>query len=393
MKVLMIAPQPFFSPRGTPFSVLYRLYALSRLGHEVDLVTYPLGEDVAIKNVSIVRTPRIPFVRRIDIGPSKTKVVLDFFVLLKTIQLLLKNRYDVIHSHEEAGFFSTGLSKIFKVKHLYDMHSSLPQQLENFKFTTSRFLIRAFERLERKTLKEADAVITICPALLDHVKKLIPGKNQVLIENVVDNTWVLDPASETAADLVKKFGIDGKIKILYTGTFESYQGIGLLVESAGLVLQEHPEAIFILVGGSPEQIESYRKQTEGLGLRDHFVFTGQVWPNLIPLFVELSDMLVSPRIHGTNTPLKIYSYLRSGRPIVATRHPTHTQVLDEDIAVLTEATPQAFAEGIIRLLRDDSLRIKIVKNAVGVAETKYSLESYLQKTEKIYATLENRSGT
>ena len=51
----MIAPQPFFEPRGTPFSVLGRLRALSELGHEVDLVTYHVGRDVPVANVRIIR--------------------------------------------------------------------------------------------------------------------------------------------------------------------------------------------------------------------------------------------------------------------------------------------------------------------------------------------------
>ena len=63
-------------------------------------------------------------------------------------------------------------------------------------------------------------------------------------------------------------------------------------------------------------------------------------------------MLVSPRSLGTNTPLKIYQYLRSGRPIVATRLLTHTQVLDDDVAILTAATPDGFAAGILAALAD-----------------------------------------
>ena len=63
MKILMLAPEPFFESRGTPISVLGRLRALSTLGHEVDLVTYHLGENVSIPGMTIHRIPRVPLVR------------------------------------------------------------------------------------------------------------------------------------------------------------------------------------------------------------------------------------------------------------------------------------------------------------------------------------------
>jgi len=392
MKILMIAPQPFFTPRGTPFSVLYRLYALSKLGHHVDLVTYHIGRDVPIKNVSIKRIPAIPFVKSIRIGPSKIKILLDFFILLKTVQLLLQGSYDVIHSHEEAGFFSTWLAKIFGIKHLYDMHSSLPQQLNNFKFTTSKLLIHSFEMLEKETLKNADGVITICPALFDYVEGLFPEKNQVLIENVVDNSWVLESGNETVSSLMQRYGLKNDLKILYTGTFEPYQGIDLLIESAKEVVKHHSEVTFLLVGGDPKQISHYRQQVDEACLGGQVIFTGQVWPNLIPLFIELSDILVSPRIEGNNTPLKIYSYLRSGKPIVATDHPTHTQVLNDQIAVLTKRTPESFSDGIIKLINNSKLRKEISRKALDMATAEYSFEGYLSKTKKIYESLEIKAG-
>ena len=70
MRILMIAPQPFFQPRGTPFSVLGRLKALSYLEHEVDLLTYHVGQDVAVPGVRIFRTPSIGCIRDIPIDPS-----------------------------------------------------------------------------------------------------------------------------------------------------------------------------------------------------------------------------------------------------------------------------------------------------------------------------------
>ena len=59
MHILMIAPEPFFEPRGTPFSEYHRIRALLDLGHTVDLVTYPFGSDVAMPGLRIFRCLQI----------------------------------------------------------------------------------------------------------------------------------------------------------------------------------------------------------------------------------------------------------------------------------------------------------------------------------------------
>ena len=88
-------------------------------------------------------------------------------------------------------------------------------------------------------------------------------------------------------------------------------------------------------------------------------------------------MLVSPRSRGKNTPLKIYQYLRAGRPIVATDLLTHTQVLDATVAGLTDATPEAFGGGILRVLGDPARAARGRPGARALAETRYTYEAYL----------------
>ena len=389
MKILMIAPQPFFQPRGTPISVLHRLNTLSKLGHKIDLVTYHLGQNIPFENVNYHRIPNIPFIKKINVGPSKTKIIVDLVMIFKVLQLLLKNKYDVIHSHEEAGFFGAWLAKRFGTMHLYDMHSSLPQQLTNFKFTKLKFLIRGFERLEESTIAKSDALITICPELYNYVNELFPEKKQVLIENVADNR---DVFKQEIPDLniKEKYQLNSHTIILYAGTFEPYQGLDLLIESSHDVISKFKNVTFTLVGGNPNQVEHYRQQVNRKKLNDHFVFTGQVSPELVPKFLAVADILVTPRIEGNNTPLKIYSYLKSGKPIVATNHITHTQVLNDQVAVLTDCNAQSFAEGILKILTDENLRTEISKNARALAEEKYSYEAYLQKTASIYNFLEQK---
>src|SRR5437867_10087772 len=140
----MIAPEPFFEPRGTPFSEFHRIRALTALGHEVDLVTYPFGEAVSLTGLRLFRSLRPPFVRRVKVGPSIAKIPLDVLLTLTVVRRALSCRYDAVHSHEEGGLVGAALAMLLRVPHLYDMHSSLPQQLSNFAFSRSRLMKRLF---------------------------------------------------------------------------------------------------------------------------------------------------------------------------------------------------------------------------------------------------------
>ena len=175
MKILMIAPEPIFEPRGTPLSVVGRLKALSDMGYRVDLLTYSIGKDIDLPGLRIFRIPRIPGIRKVKIGPSLTKVPLDICLMVKTAIRLYIEPYDLIHTHEEAGFWGTVFSRIFHVPHLYDMHSSLPQQLRNFQFTNSRILIRIFENLERWVLRNAQGQGEDLPMQRNTTKPEEPG--------------------------------------------------------------------------------------------------------------------------------------------------------------------------------------------------------------------------
>lgn len=377
MHILMIAPEPIFEPRGTPLSVVGRLKAFSDMGHEVDLVTYPIGETVQLPNITFHRTRSVPGIQKVKIGPSMAKIPLDFVLVLKSISQLRKKKYDLIHTHEEAGLWGTALSRWFGVPHIYDMHSSLPQQLKNFDFTSSRLIKRLFDSLENWILKNASAVITICPDLEAHVARLFPDRGSILIENVLDYANVFGETDQSKT-IRERYNLNGNSVALYAGTFESYQGLDLLIRSAKHVLEKQ-SVRFLMVGGHSDQVSLYQKQVDDAGLSSSFIFTGQVKPQEIPSYMRCSDILLSPRISGTNTPLKIYSYLRSGLPIVATRMLTHTQVLNDDVAELTGTSPEAFAQGILRVLKDKKSSKKMTKNAKKLADEKYSYAVYKEK--------------
>jgi glycosyltransferase involved in cell wall biosynthesis len=382
MRILMIAPEPFFEPRGTPFSEFHRIRALTALGHSVDLVTYPFGQDVALPGLRVFRALRPPFVRHVRIGPSLAKVPLDILLTFTALRRALTDRYDAIHSHEEGGLIGVVLAALLRVPHLYDMHSSLPQQLTNFAFSRSPFVRRLFTAIERIMIRRSRVVVVICAALEDTARQIDPRARVVLIENAPGSAD--EPAAAGAGAAIREqLGLDTNTPlVLYTGTFEAYQGFELLFDAMACVRAARPDARLLLVGGKPDQVERAKVDAARAGIQDVTIFAGERPAADIPAYLHACDVLVSPRSRGTNTPLKIYQYLRSGKPIVATRLLTHTQVLSDDTAFLTGPSPDAFAGGILSALADPARAQAVGRAAADLAATKYSYEAYLERTRR-----------
>ncbi|HEY7475064.1 MAG TPA: glycosyltransferase family 4 protein [Vicinamibacterales bacterium] len=390
MHILMIAPEPFFEPRGTPFSEFHRIRALTTLGHTVDLATYPFGRDVVMPGLRIVRCLRPPFLTRVKIGPSWPKVPLDVSLFATALRLALTRRYDAVHSHEEGGALGVVIAGLLRVPHLYDMHSSLPQQVANFGYERRAWLARLLSGLERQMIRRSRVVIVICPELETTVRAVDPDVETVLIENAPGSGDRPKPGAGRAIREALAISHDAPV-VMYTGTFEAYQGLDLLYEAMALVRRQRPDARLVLVGGDAAQVEAARARARALDLESAVVFAGQRPAEEIPAYLDAATLLVSPRSTGTNTPLKIYQYLRSGRPIVATRLRTHTQVLSDDTAFLAEPTPRAFGDTILTAIAQPGRAAEIGARAKALAETKYSDEAFLARTQQAVGALFDRS--
>jgi glycosyltransferase involved in cell wall biosynthesis len=376
MKILMIAPEPFFESRGTPFSEFFRIKALCHLGHQVDLVTYPIGENVEIRGLRIFRGLKLPFVKSVKTGPSFKKLVLDFFLFFRVAGRLIRKRYDLIHTHEEANIMGVIYSKLFRTPHLYDMHSSLVQQMSNFKFTKSKFITGIFRFIEKRSLRNARAVIVICRSLFDYAGGITNPQKLVMIENFIDNTpEEFDP--DTLSKVREEIQGKGKKTVIYTGTLETYQGLSLLIDCMKHLDQEFQ---LVLIGGKEYQIKELREQIRQDNLESRVRLLGKKPPEMIPYYLKASDVLASPRILGTNIPLKIYSYLKCGVPVVATDLYTHTQTLTPDIAILARPEAADFARGIKAAVSQEGRRVS--ENARKFCAENYTFSRYQELVKK-----------
>jgi glycosyltransferase involved in cell wall biosynthesis len=148
--------------------------------------------------------------------------------------------------------------------------------------------------------------------------------------------------------------------------------------------QQRPEVRIVLVGGEPAQVETCRQRILSMGLGERVILAGRRPTTEMPEWMRLADVLVSPRSEGENTPLKIYSYMLSATPIVATNLPTHTQVLDDSTAFLCEPTPVSLAAEILRALHDTQLAGRIGSRARKLAQEEFSLTAFERKLLAAY---------
>ena len=389
MKALVIAPQPFFTCRGTPLSVYYRTLITAELGVSVDLLTYGEGEDVDIVGVNIIRIPHFKFLGPVKIGPSILKLYLDIFIFWQTVGLLIKNRYDFIHAHEEAVFFCWLLKPIFRFKLIYDMHSSLPEQLSNFNFTHSKLLINLFAWLEKKCLEVAEVTITICPSLYNYARNIAPSQRFVTL---IENSIFEDIRFRRSQPLEKRFdclSLTGKRLVVYAGTLERYQGIDILIAGFKIALQSDRNLFLLIVGGTPAQVKYYQQLAKDCGIAQQCQFMGRVTPQSAKYYADMAAVQVSTRIDGTNTPLKIYDQIARNIPLVATNIYSHTQVLDETVAFLVEPTPEGIATGITAALAPGSEPKQKAARALSLYEQQYSRQVYKEKMKVVLDCLKN----
>ena len=389
MRFLWIAPQAFYSSRGTPMNVRRLAEAIADAGHSIDLVTYGFGVDVALPaGVRVVRAGRVPFVQSVPIGPSLLKIVLDARVLIRAASLLRVDggRYDAIQGFEEGAWLARALSRFFDVPFVYDMDSDIETQLGESPLF--RWLLPLARRIDQGAVREALAVLTVCGTLSERVRRLAPGKPVFQIEDAPNVTEFADHRV-AREEISCRWQLPVGPLVVYTGNLEPYQGVDILIRAAPMVCAERPDASFLIVGGERAQVVRLRALASTVGVSERVVLLGERPEREMASFLAAADVLVSPRSLGTNTPLKLYAYLMSGRPVVATDRPVHTQLLSNEEAVLAPPNPIGLAAAILDVLRDPGSAERIARNAARLVTTRYSPAAFAEKARSFAASIES----
>jgi len=381
VRILLLAPHPFYIDRGTPIDVDLVLRALSRRGADVDVLTYHIGEDVAYPGVTLHRIPRLRHVTSLRPGPSIGKLACDAYLLREALRMSRRKQYDVIHAGEEAVFIAMLCKWLHGTPYVYDMDSSIAQQVVEA-LGWLRPLAPLLNWFEARAIRGGIAALPVCNALGDLARHRGARHVEVLhdISQLTDSAFI-------PFGLRAQLGIAGEI-VMYVGNLEPYQGVDLLLESAGIAMTAHSSFTLVIAGGDAQAIAAYTRKAERLGIAERTRFLGP-WPadRLGALLAE-ADILTAPRIRGINTPMKVFPYLHSGKPLLATDLPTHTQILDQSVALLAAPDPASFAAGMLRLLDDRELRIRLGAAGRAFVEEGHTFAAYEVRLNRLYDHVE-----
>jgi glycosyltransferase involved in cell wall biosynthesis len=384
VKVLLLAPQPFFTERGTPIAVRALAEALCRDGHQVDLVVLHGGEDIVVPGLRIIRTPRPPFVGAVPIGFSPAKLACDVLLAFTAFRLLARTRYDVIHAVEEAVYPAL-LAKLFRrVPVIHDMDSLMVEQIVE-KWPAIAAIRSPLDFVERIAAKRSDVVLAVCPLIAERAAEAAGTGKVFLLPDIATPAPEGAPPADVQ-DLRAGLAPDALLA-LYVGNLERYQGVDLLVEAMTCLPPDLTGVVLTVVGGDPASIAAARERAEQLGVGHRVRFAGPAPLAHLPWLLVQADVLCSPRLKGVNTPMKIYSYMAAARPVLATRIASHTQVLDERTAMLVEPAAKALAGGLAVLAADPGLRARLGTAAAARARDDYGQDAFEARLRAAYRTL------
>lgn len=378
MRILLIAPEPFYTERGTPIAVDQLAQALGERGDVVHVLTTHLGEDRQHPGMKIIRIRPWRAPKRIGPGLSWAKIYCDVFILFSVLKLARRHRYDLVHAVEEGSFMAWIANLFGGPPYIVDIDSSMSAQI-TARYGWLRWSEPVLEWLESLPLRRAIAAVPVCEALAVNARRLCPG-DTILLPDIS----LRSAGGEPAEDIRSTETIDGPV-VMYVGNMEPYQGIDLLLEAFAILDKRGTAAELVLIGGSDAHVRQYADKWRILSGNRRVHFLGPRPVSSLGGYLSQADVLVSPRIEGDNTPMKVYSFLDSGRPVVATALPTHTQVMTDNLAVLVEPDPEAFADGISYALEHPQQSEKMAAAAREFIASHHSPEAFRSRVFDIYA--------
>ena len=385
IKILVLAPTPFFADRGCHMHIAEQAYAMQRRGHVVKIVTYHLGRD--LPDLDIVRTTTVPWYKKLGPGPSWHKFYVDPLLLLTALNTARTFKPDVIHAHlHEGAVLGWILKKILHLPLVFDMQGSLTGELiaHNFPLVRTALLMNVWYAIEKVIDNMADAMLVQSTEMRQEAQERfkVPVDTLFMAYDGV-STQVFTPG-ERDPELVQKLDIPPHKKVIvYLGGLSPHKGVDILLEAFPIVLRHVPDA-FLLLMGYPNE-EHYRQRVEDMRLTSSVRITGKVMYEDAPRYLRLGDIAVAPKRSQTEANGKIYNYMATGLPTVAFDTIMNREILGElGIYVYDLHDPQGLAKAMIELITNEEKRKQLAASVREKAVKDYSWDAVADRIAGAY---------
>lgn len=380
----MLAPTPYFADRGCHVRIFEEAKALTKLGHEVCIVTYHLGRDMP--GVKVVRIPRIPWYQKLEAGPSWHKPYLDLLLLLKSCSTARSFRPHIIHAHLHEGALLGYILKLtLRLPLLFDYQGSLSgESLNHGFFRKGSLLHRLFAIIERGIDLCADFIITSSAQGRHELISdwgVAPERISTLIDGVDDD--VFKPCSRSEARRELGIAEDAQV-VVYLGLFNHYQGVDMLLGAIRSVRNKIAGVHFLLMG-FPD--EDYRRRAVEMGVDDLITFTGRVPYDRAPFFLSAGDLAVSPKLARTEANGKLFNYMACGLPTVVFESEVNREILGDDGIYAEYGNASSLADCIVATLNDRVLMYELGQRARKTAAEVHSWDARARLLARIYQNL------
>lgn len=305
-------------------------------------------------------------------------------------------KVDLIHGHSPSlnGLASFWVASRLNLPFLYEARAFWEDAAVNHgTFREESFRYRVSRALETFLFKKADRVVTICEGMREDLfRRGVPAERIQVVPNGVDIDWFRPRAR--AANLVERFGLNGKPVFGFIGSFYRYEGLRFLIDAIPRLIEKVPGAKVILVGGGYE--ESLVREKAKV-YRNTVILAGQVPHDSIRDFYSIIDVFVCPRqrIRLTDlvTPLKPLEAMSMAKTVLASDVGGHRELIQHDkTGLLFQAeNEEDFLRQAVRAIKDSNLRPMIGERARRYVENERAWPHIISRYIKIYEDLATSS--
>lgn len=391
----MIAPTSFFLDYGCHVRILEEARVLTSLGHCVKIVTYPLGRNPP--GIDVERTLPIPIRTHKEVGPSRSKILIDSLLGLKALRTALKFKPDVIHAHLHEGALIGGLlSRLLRIPLVFDFQGSMTSEMIDHHFLSSGGLLTPLirrvewiiDRLPQTILTSSENAARV---LANDFKV---DASRILVLSDCVNADAFGPVEDGSRalrvrELQTRLQIpEGRRIVVYIGLLAQYRGTDVLLQAAVKLLSRRPNTHVVIIGFP--NVDHYQARAAALGIADKVSFPGRVPYEDVPLWLSLGDLAVEPKMSATEAAGKVLNYMAMGLPVVAFDIPVMREYLGDLGVFAPLGDSGAFADQIERLL-DDPARARQIGLALRErARERFSWERAGHDIVRVYENATHR---